>query len=71
MFYFDALIHMWFQDGSLAFARSLKDIHSEFRLLSKLTGLLMNQKEQEEALQYATLAVQIAAKTGMDHCTVS
>lgn len=53
-----------FQDGSLPFARSIKDTHSEFRLLSKLTDLLMNQGEQEEALQYATLAVQIASKTG-------
>ena len=52
------------QDGSLPFARSIKDIHSEFRLLSKLTELLMKQGEQEEALQYATLAVQIASKTG-------
>lgn len=56
--------HVWFQDGSLPFARSIRDIHSEFRLLSKLTELLMNQGEQEEALQYATLAVQIAGKTG-------
>ncbi len=68
-FYFDSkafnkIIHIWFQDGSLPFARSIKDIHSEFRLLSKLTELLMNEGEQEEALQYATLAVQIAGKTG-------
>ncbi|XP_023275096.1 SH3 domain and tetratricopeptide repeat-containing protein 2 isoform X3 [Seriola lalandi dorsalis] len=55
----------FFRDGSLPFARSIKDIHSEFRLLSKLTELLMNQGEQEEALQYATLAVQIAGKTGV------
>lgn len=52
------------QDGSLPFARSIKDIHSEFRLLSKLTELLMKQGEQDEALQYAALAVQIASKTG-------
>lgn len=57
-------IHMCFQDGSLPFARSIKDIYSEFRLLSKLTELIMNQGEQEEALQYATLAVEIAGKTG-------
>lgn len=53
-----------FQDGSLPFARSIKDITSEFRLLSKLTELLKNHGEKEEALQYATLAVQIAGKTG-------
>lgn len=59
---------MWsavlFQDGSLPFARSIKDIPSEFRLLSKLTELLMNHGEKEEALQYATLAVEVAGKTG-------
>lgn len=54
------------QDGSLPFARSVKDVHSEFRVLSKLTELLMNQGEQDEALQYATLAVQIANQTGME-----
>lgn len=52
------------KDGSLPFARSIKDIHSEFRFLSKLTELLMNHGEKEEALQYATLAVQVAGKTG-------
>uniref|UniRef100_A0A8P4GC88 SH3 domain and tetratricopeptide repeats 2 n=1 Tax=Dicentrarchus labrax TaxID=13489 RepID=A0A8P4GC88_DICLA len=55
----------FYRDGSLPFARSIKDIDSEFRLLSKLTELLMNQGEQEEALQYATLAVEIAGKTGV------
>ncbi|XP_044062330.1 SH3 domain and tetratricopeptide repeat-containing protein 2 isoform X2 [Siniperca chuatsi] len=55
----------FYRDGSLPFARSIKDIHSEYRLLSKLTELLMNQGEQEEALQYATLAVEIASKTGV------
>ncbi|XP_029368882.1 SH3 domain and tetratricopeptide repeat-containing protein 2 isoform X2 [Echeneis naucrates] len=55
------------RDGGLPFARSINDIHSEFRLLSKLTELLMNQGDQEEALQYATLAVEIASKTGV--CT--
>lgn len=55
----------FFRDGSLPFARSIKDIHSEFRLLSKLTELLMNLDEQEEALQYATLAVQTASKTSV------
>ncbi|XP_069387703.1 SH3 domain and tetratricopeptide repeat-containing protein 2 isoform X1 [Paralichthys olivaceus] len=55
----------FFRDGSLPFARSIKDIHSEFRLLSKLTELLMNQGEQEEALQYATLAVQVASNTAV------
>lgn len=52
------------KDGSLPFARSIKDVHSEFRLLSKLTELLMKQKQYEEALQYATLAVQVSATTG-------
>uniref|UniRef100_A0A8C5CWZ6 SH3 domain and tetratricopeptide repeats 2 n=1 Tax=Gadus morhua TaxID=8049 RepID=A0A8C5CWZ6_GADMO len=53
----------FFRDGSLPFARSIRDVHSEFRLLSKLTELLMTQGDQEEALQYATLAVQIARVT--------
>ncbi|XP_031158385.1 SH3 domain and tetratricopeptide repeat-containing protein 2 isoform X2 [Sander lucioperca] len=55
----------FYRDGSLPFARSIKDIHSEFRLLSKLTELLMKQGEQDEALQYATLAVEIASKTAV------
>ncbi|XP_024139630.1 SH3 domain and tetratricopeptide repeat-containing protein 2 isoform X2 [Oryzias melastigma] len=55
----------FYRDGSLPFARSINDIHSEFRLLSKLTELLMSQGDQEEALQYATLAAQIANKTGV------
>lgn len=55
----------FFRDGSLPFARSINDILSEFRLLSKLTELLMNHEEQEEALQYAKLAVDIAGKTGV------
>ncbi|KAF3693690.1 SH3 domain and tetratricopeptide repeat-containing protein 2 [Channa argus] len=55
----------FYRDGSLPFARSISDIHSEFRLLNKLTELLMDLGEQEEALQYATLAVQIAGKTGV------
>ncbi|XP_045886985.1 SH3 domain and tetratricopeptide repeat-containing protein 2 isoform X4 [Micropterus dolomieu] len=55
----------FYRDGSLPFARSIKDIHSEYRLLSKLTELLMNEGEQEEALQYATLAIEIAGKTGV------
>lgn len=58
------LCSVLFQDGSLPFARSIKDTHSEFRFLSKLTELLMKHGEKEEALQYATLAVQIAGKTG-------
>uniref|UniRef100_A0A674E3S9 SH3 domain and tetratricopeptide repeats 2 n=1 Tax=Salmo trutta TaxID=8032 RepID=A0A674E3S9_SALTR len=49
----------FYRDGSLPFARSIHDVHSEFRLLSKLTELLMTQEEHEEALQYAILAVQI------------
>ncbi|XP_058654744.1 SH3 domain and tetratricopeptide repeat-containing protein 2 isoform X1 [Onychostoma macrolepis] len=55
----------FYRDGSLPFARSIKDVHSEFRLLSKLTELLMKQKQYEEALQYATLAVQASATTGV------
>ncbi|KAM6923995.1 SH3 domain and tetratricopeptide repeat-containing protein 2 [Xenentodon cancila] len=55
----------FYRDGSLPFARSVKDIHSEFRLLSKLTELLMNHGEQDDALQYATLAVEISNKTGV------
>ncbi|KAM3867056.1 SH3 domain and tetratricopeptide repeat-containing protein 2 [Diretmus argenteus] len=55
----------FYRDGSLPFARSIRDIPSEFRLLSKLTELLMTQGEQEEALQYATLAVEIGSKTGV------
>jgi len=52
------------KDGSLPFARSIKDVDSEFRLLNKLTELLMKQKHYEEALQYATLAVQVSTATG-------
>ncbi|TRY88791.1 hypothetical protein DNTS_015008, partial [Danionella cerebrum] len=55
----------FYRDGSLPFARSIKDVHSEFRLLSKLTELLMKQKQYEEALQYATLAVQVSSTTGV------
>uniref|UniRef100_A0A8K9X619 SH3 domain and tetratricopeptide repeats 2 n=1 Tax=Oncorhynchus mykiss TaxID=8022 RepID=A0A8K9X619_ONCMY len=55
----------FYRDGSLPFARSIHDVHSEFRLLSKLTELLMTQEEYEEALQYAILAVQISTKTGV------
>ncbi|XP_061581809.1 SH3 domain and tetratricopeptide repeat-containing protein 2 isoform X2 [Cololabis saira] len=54
----------FYRDGSLPFARSIRDVHSEYRLLSKLTELLMKHGEQEDALQYATLAVQIANQTG-------
>ncbi|KAL0973817.1 hypothetical protein UPYG_G00211590 [Umbra pygmaea] len=55
----------FFRDGSLPFARSIGDVHSEFRLLSKLTELLMTQGERKEALQYALLAVEICDKTGV------
>ncbi|KAG7464775.1 hypothetical protein MATL_G00169220 [Megalops atlanticus] len=55
----------FFRDGSLPFARSIKDVQSEFRLLSKLTELLMNLEQYEEALQYAILAVQISTATGV------
>eukprot|EP00063_Salmo_salar_P093698 XP_014068533.1 PREDICTED: SH3 domain and tetratricopeptide repeat-containing protein 2-like isoform X1 [Salmo salar] len=55
----------FYRDGSLPFARSIHDVHSEFRLLSKLTELLMTQEEHDEALQYAILAVQISTKTGV------
>lgn len=52
------------QDGSLPFARSIKDVDSEFRLLSKVTELLTSHGELDEALQYATLTVQVAGRTG-------
>ncbi|CAB1324901.1 unnamed protein product [Coregonus sp. 'balchen'] len=55
----------FYRDGSLPFARSIRDVDSEFRMLSKLTELLMTQEEHEEALQYAILAVQISTKTGV------
>ncbi|KAJ8406076.1 hypothetical protein AAFF_G00309640 [Aldrovandia affinis] len=55
----------FYRDGSLPFARSVKDVQSEFRLLSKLTELLMNLKQYKEALQYAVLAVQISTTTGV------
>ncbi|MFT7809910.1 SH3 domain and tetratricopeptide repeat-containing protein 2 isoform X2 [Arapaima gigas] len=55
----------FYRDGSLPFARSIKDVQSEFRLLSKITELLMNVGQYEEALQYATLAVQISTGTGV------
>uniref|UniRef100_A0A8B9L0P7 SH3 domain and tetratricopeptide repeats 2 n=1 Tax=Astyanax mexicanus TaxID=7994 RepID=A0A8B9L0P7_ASTMX len=54
----------FFRDGSLPFARSIRDVQSEFRLLSKLSELLLNEGQYEEALQYSTLAVQISATTG-------
>lgn len=52
------------QDGSLPFARYIKDVHSEFRLLSKIAELLSSEGEHSEALQYATLAVEISTFTG-------
>ncbi|KAJ8014879.1 hypothetical protein DPEC_G00020350 [Dallia pectoralis] len=55
----------FFRDGSLPFARSIRDVPSEFRLLSKLTELLMSQEEHDEALRYALLAVEISSKTGV------
>ncbi|XP_055368428.1 SH3 domain and tetratricopeptide repeat-containing protein 2 isoform X2 [Betta splendens] len=55
----------FYRDGSLPFARSIRDLQSEFRLLGKLSELLMNHGEQEEALQYATLAVEVAGETGV------
>lgn len=58
------------QDGSLPFARSISDTQSEFRLLSKLTELLMKHGDRDEALQYATLAVQVAGKTGTGRSSV-
>ncbi|KAJ8281528.1 hypothetical protein COCON_G00040470 [Conger conger] len=51
-------------DGSLPFARNVKDVESEFRLLSKLTELLMNLKQNHQALQFALLAVQVSTTTG-------
>ncbi|KAI4880151.1 hypothetical protein NFI96_031171, partial [Prochilodus magdalenae] len=55
----------FFRDGSLPFARSIKDVHSEFRLLSKLSELLLKEDQYEEALQYATLAVECSTNTGV------
>lgn len=52
------------QDGALPFARCLKDVHSEFRLLSKLSELLLKEAQHQEALKYATLAVEISTSTG-------
>lgn len=52
------------QDGGLPFARCLKDVHSEFRLLCKLSELLLKEGQQQEALQYATIAVEISTSTG-------
>ncbi|XP_064181352.1 SH3 domain and tetratricopeptide repeat-containing protein 2 isoform X2 [Anguilla rostrata] len=54
----------FYRDGSLPFARSVKDVQSEFRLLSKLTELLTSQEQYEAALQYAVLAVQVSTTTG-------
>nr|XP_015204858.1 PREDICTED: SH3 domain and tetratricopeptide repeat-containing protein 2 isoform X1 [Lepisosteus oculatus] len=54
----------FYRDGALPLARSFGDISSEARLLNKLTELLMNLKQYEEALQYATLAVQVSTMTG-------
>ncbi|XP_055080605.1 SH3 domain and tetratricopeptide repeat-containing protein 2 isoform X2 [Periophthalmus magnuspinnatus] len=56
----------FYRDGGLPFARCIGDVHSEFRLLSKLTDLLMDHKDWDEALQYSTLAVEVAGKTGVD-----
>ncbi|XP_058253475.1 SH3 domain and tetratricopeptide repeat-containing protein 2 isoform X2 [Hemibagrus wyckioides] len=55
----------FFRDGALPFARCLKDVHSEFRLLSKLSELLLKEAQHQEALKYATLAVQISTSTGV------
>ncbi|XP_061092378.1 SH3 domain and tetratricopeptide repeat-containing protein 2 isoform X2 [Conger conger] len=54
----------FYRDGSLPFARNVKDVESEFRLLSKLTELLMNLKQNHQALQFALLAVQVSTTTG-------
>ncbi|KAJ8254707.1 hypothetical protein GJAV_G00196280 [Gymnothorax javanicus] len=53
-----------YRDGSLPFARCMKDVQAEFRLLSKLTELLMSQRRYQEALKYAPLAVQVSTTTG-------
>ncbi|XP_060783652.1 SH3 domain and tetratricopeptide repeat-containing protein 2 isoform X2 [Neoarius graeffei] len=55
----------FFRDGGLPFARCLKDVHSEFRLLCKLSELLLKEGQHKEALQYATLAMQISTSTGV------
>ncbi|KAM9469926.1 SH3 domain and tetratricopeptide repeat-containing protein 2 isoform 1-T1 [Clarias gariepinus] len=54
----------FFRDGGLPFARCLKDVHSEFRLLCKLSELLLKEGQPQEALEYATHAVQISTSTG-------
>ncbi|XP_062856626.1 SH3 domain and tetratricopeptide repeat-containing protein 2 isoform X2 [Trichomycterus rosablanca] len=53
------------RDGSLPFSRYIKDVHSEFRLLSKIAELLSDEGKHNEALQYATLAVEVSALTGV------
>ncbi|TSQ81051.1 SH3 domain and tetratricopeptide repeat-containing protein 2 [Bagarius yarrelli] len=55
----------FFRDGALPFARCLRDVHSEFRLLCKLSELLLKEDQHQEALKYATLAVQISTLTGV------
>ncbi|XP_076877184.1 SH3 domain and tetratricopeptide repeat-containing protein 2 isoform X3 [Brachyhypopomus gauderio] len=55
----------FFRDGALPFARSIKDVHSEYRLLNKLSELLLSEDNKQEALKYADLAVQISQSTGV------
>ncbi|KAI5105085.1 SH3 domain and tetratricopeptide repeat-containing protein 2 isoform X3 [Silurus meridionalis] len=55
----------FFRDGGLPFARYLNNVHSEFRLLCKLSELLLKEGQHQEALQYATLSVQISTSTGV------
>ncbi|KAG5270257.1 hypothetical protein AALO_G00190580 [Alosa alosa] len=55
----------YYRDGGLPFARSTGDLLCEFRLLSKVTELLMTHKHHQEALQYALLAVQSSTATGI------
>ncbi|XP_060740738.1 SH3 domain and tetratricopeptide repeat-containing protein 2 isoform X5 [Tachysurus vachellii] len=55
----------FFRDGALPFSRCLKDVHSEFRLLCKLSELLLKEGQHQEALKYATLAVAVSTSTGV------
>nr|XP_023677060.1 SH3 domain and tetratricopeptide repeat-containing protein 2 isoform X1 [Paramormyrops kingsleyae] len=55
----------FYRDGSLPFARGVKDMQAEFRLLSKITELLLDGGQYEEALQYALLAVEVSTATGV------
>ncbi|KAL2089132.1 hypothetical protein ACEWY4_016031 [Coilia grayii] len=55
----------YYRDGSVPFARSCADVLCEFRVLSKVTELLMTHNHHQEALPYALLAVQSSTGTGI------